>query len=399
VSSGALTRASRRGALVVGLSLALWAAGAGAAPAATTLGQLFVPTSGCSNVARLQASAPSGTSYEVPHDGVITSWRFRNGAQPVQGLKFKVGRPGGGTLYTIVGESAGGAQAANAVTTRPARIPVKRRDYIGIYAASGHCALPTSSQFDIYAQHAGDPAVGTSSEEWPYHSHAKIPVQATLERDADRDGFGDESQDGCPDAAGNEGGCPPGPAPGLPGPVPTPPGSEGAPDETAPVFHAARLTRKKVVLRRRRTVFRYRLSEAARVTFAIQRRRGRRRVVVARFAEDATAGPNARPFSAKIGKRFLKPGRYRALLKARDDAGNVSATVVLAFRVVRPRGRGTRPPTASATCRSIKRGQLAGSRTTVLVISVSRRTFRPCKDSSVRADRFRCSRIGARPSA
>jgi hypothetical protein len=341
VSYRDVSGASRRGTFVLGLALALWAAGAGAASAATTVGQLFAPTSGCSNVARLQVSAPSGASYEVPHDGVITAWRFRNGAQPVQGLEFKVGRSGGGTVFTIVGETAGGPQAANAVTTAPARIPVRRRDYIGIYAASGHCALSTSSQYDIYAQHAGDPAAGSRSDQWPYHNRAKVPVQATLERDADADGFGDESQDGCPGAAGTDGGCAPGSAPGgapgTPGPGPTPPGSGDAPDATAPVFQAARLTRTKVVPGRRRTVLRYSLSEAARVTFAIQRRRGRRRAVVARFAEDAAAGPNERAFGARIGKKVLRPGRYRALLKARDAAGNVSATVALAFRVVRPR--------------------------------------------------------------
>ena len=196
-----------RRSIVLGLVLAVWAAGAGSASAATTVGQLFTPTKGCSNIARLQAASPSG-SYEVPFDGVITSWRFRNGAQPVQGLKFKVGRPGGGTLYTIVGESLGGVQTANAVTTKKVRIRVKRRDYIGIYARSGYCQLPTTSQFDIFAQYAGDPPLGSSSEKWPYQSYAKIPVQASLERDADRDGFGDETQDRCPGVAGKSAGCP-----------------------------------------------------------------------------------------------------------------------------------------------------------------------------------------------
>jgi hypothetical protein len=205
--SGSCARRRWLAPLAAGLSLALWA-GAGAASAATTVGQLFAPTKGCKNFTRLQMSAPPGTPYEVPQDGVITSWRFQNGVQPVKRLKLKVGRPGGGTVFTIVGESAGGTQTANTVTTRPARISVKRRDYIGVYARSGHCQLPTSSQFDIFGQHAGDPALGSTSDQWPFYSYAKIPVQATLERDADRDGFGDESQDGCPSVAGNAGGCP-----------------------------------------------------------------------------------------------------------------------------------------------------------------------------------------------
>jgi hypothetical protein len=54
-----------------------------------------------------------------------------------------------------------------------------------------------------------------------------------------------------------------------------------------------------------------------------------------RFAVSAVAGDNAKKFSGKIGRRALKPGRYRATLTATDAAGNVSAPRRLRFRVVR----------------------------------------------------------------
>ena len=107
---------------------------------------------------------------------------------------------------------------------------------------------------------------------------------------------------------------------------------------------------------RKGTTFRFRLSEAARVVFAIERARpgrcvkGRcvkprpsnrrkrkctRFVVTGRFALTAVAGDNAKKFSGRIGRRALKPGRYRATLVATDAAGNASAPKRLRFRVVR----------------------------------------------------------------
>ena len=89
----------------------------------------------------------------------------------------------------------------------------------------------------------------------------------------------------------------------------------------------------------RGTTFRYALSEAARVTFTIERKRpgrcgrAKRRCArfkrVAAFAADGVAGPNAKRFSGRIGRRTLAPAAYRALVTATDAAGNrsVAATV------------------------------------------------------------------------
>src|SRR5215211_5819644 len=125
------------------------------------------------------------------------------------------------------------------------------------------------------------------------------------------------------------------------------PGGGGG-DTTAPVFQSASMKPKTFAVNRRGpaetlvaakvkrgTTFRYRLSEAARVVFTIQRRKGKRFVQAKRFAKVSKAGANTKRFVGRIGKRALKPGRYRATLLATDAAGNRSKATRLKFRVVR----------------------------------------------------------------
>jgi hypothetical protein len=146
-------------------------------------------------------------------------------------------------------------------------------------------------------------------------------------------------------------------------------GPGGGGDTTAPVFASARLTNKTFAVNRRGaaeqpasarakrgTTFVYSLSEAGRVVFTIQRALPGRRVAgrcrkptarnrtrprctrfvrFASFAQNSTTGANRKRFSGKIGRRSLRPGKYRAVLVARDAAGNRSSARRLAFRVVR----------------------------------------------------------------
>jgi uncharacterized delta-60 repeat protein len=113
----------------------------------------------------------------------------------------------------------------------------------------------------------------------------------------------------------------------------------------------------KVTRRARRgTTFRYTLSEAARVVFRIERKaqgrkvgrkcrpetrqnRKRRRctryVRIGSFAQAGRTGANRKRFSGRIGRRKLRPARYRATLTATDVAGNASGPKRLSFRVVR----------------------------------------------------------------
>ena len=142
-----------------------------------------------------------------------------------------------------------------------------------------------------------------------------------------------------------------------------PPGPGGGADRAAPVLDRFKLTNaifrtaaRAAVRRPRGTRFRYRLSEHATVRIAIERRaRGRRvgrrcrppsrrlngRRPCVRYVRmgvlraSGKAGRNTLSFRGRIGRRALRPGRYRARATATDPAGNVSAERRATFRVVR----------------------------------------------------------------
>ena len=120
-------------------------------------------------------------------------------------------------------------------------------------------------------------------------------------------------------------------------PPPPPPPPVALADTTAPVITNLRMARKHF---KRRTVFRYGLSEAASVRFVIRRkskvRNGRVRYRrVGAFTQAGVPGHNGRRFRGKLGKRRLRSGVFRARVAARDAAGNRSPTAQVSFRIVR----------------------------------------------------------------
>jgi hypothetical protein len=187
-------------------------AGPGGASAATTLGQTFEPlddfTAGWTG---LQAQSP-GNQYAAPSPGIITSWSFQASASSVpQGLKLKVGRPAGGTDFTIVGESGPKNPTASQLNIyTDVSIPVQTGDVIGLYMGSLNANTYSNRDSDSgfgEVEDFGDFALGnTNSYGGPFH--LQLDVSATVEPDADNDGFGDETQDQCPTNASTQGQCP-----------------------------------------------------------------------------------------------------------------------------------------------------------------------------------------------
>ena len=125
-------------------------------------------------------------------------------------------------------------------------------------------------------------------------------------------------------------------------------GGAGAPprDTVAPRISHARLVHRRFAVIARRTAlsakahggttFAFTLSEKARTTIAITKRRGRRTVTLFTLVRSHLRAGAARvSFSGRTRRGRLKPGTYRARLVARDAAGNRSRTVTLRFVVVR----------------------------------------------------------------
>jgi hypothetical protein len=135
------------------------------------------------------------------------------------------------------------------------------------------------------------------------------------------------------------------PTPPAPGPeTPQPPSGEApqqqpatAPSaDRAPVIKRFRLRPRRIVLgRHTRGAFRLSLSEDARVTIVVKRvRKARSARKQGALRLKARAGANRLRFRGRIKHRALKPGRYLAVAKARDSAGQVSARRKLSFSVV-----------------------------------------------------------------
>jgi hypothetical protein len=145
----------------------------------------------------------------APIDGVIVSWRVRSGEateQPAMRLRVIHGETGGpgGPVQTI--------PKGEGIHTYSVRLPVQAGDRPGLDVLdSSSFGLAIGSGFEpdaIYSSwippliegHTRAPTVDEGAG-------VEILINATIEPDADRDGYGDESQDGCPTLVG-PGGCP-----------------------------------------------------------------------------------------------------------------------------------------------------------------------------------------------
>jgi len=158
-------------------------------------------------------------SHVAPFDGVITSWGTTTSQSLVIDspmlLKLKIvsGAPPG--TMTVVGESAP-QQLVNGINEFPTRISIRAGEFFGTWAASsptsGSPYCNSGGDDFFYSEPLTDIPVGNSFE---IDSAMGIEhaVHVDIERDVDGDGFGDESQDGCPSSALSQSvdNCPPPP--------------------------------------------------------------------------------------------------------------------------------------------------------------------------------------------
>lgn len=154
-----------------------------------------------------QFSLDSGKTYILP-SGVITSFTH---AENVSGapIKLKVLRSTGtANEFTVVGESAqvNTNEAPNATTTYPTRVPVLAGDEIALFGSPGvRCIFSTASALDAVRISPGDPALGsTATFGSAVTTSNRLNLKASVEPDADLDGFGDETQDQCPAVAARQ---------------------------------------------------------------------------------------------------------------------------------------------------------------------------------------------------
>lgn len=313
--------------------------------AAETFGSRFAnsPNSGacsglmttpCSYVSFIHPAVGTGDPYAggAPNDGVIVKFRIN---------AYGSGGPGSSATVTfrvadITRNSEDSAQAKALVTGPtvtvagndtieefPARVPVKKGNHLGIDTSDANAVYASSgSDFTyVYASTLVDGAAARNSDQVT----EELLVGAIVEPDADKDGFGDETQDQC---LGN--------------------GSDATAPCTPPVGKPAVSGMSVATTTTGARKLTYRLSEAAKVTVKLQkaakgrkangkcrkqnaansdRKRCTRWVGVRKFNRNGTKGLNG----LKLAGRKLAAGRYRVLLTARTTAG--TTTKRIAFRV------------------------------------------------------------------
>jgi len=313
--------------------------------------------------------APGG--LRAPGDGVLVRWRVKSGSAG-NAVALRILRPAAGTSSAGVGRSAG-ATTTTGIAEAGTRLPIRAGDGIGLDINASAIVWATTPLASGIAWSSGLPEGATAPG--VARQDRELLVQAVLEADADRDGFGDETQDGCPAEPSRQ--APPctppqsgtQPGPGTqPGTQPRtqPPrriGPERARGRQGGDTTAPRLTRLAVrpsTLRlgaRARIAFR--VSEQAQVTLRFARltrgriQRGRcvplarrprtgRRCTAAVSAGSVTLraqGAASLAFDGRVVGRRLAPGRYRVTVTAVDAAENASRPLRRTIRLRPARSR------------------------------------------------------------
>jgi hypothetical protein len=193
-------------------AIAVGAIATPAASAATTIGNSCTgnTTEGPQTLVQLSQTT-SSTPLGAPEAGVITKWGVN--VIPYEGgisEKLKVLRPAAApNSFVAVGESTS-QPIVGGTNVFDTRLPIQAGDRIGVSSGLGAIFCDDKSgsvPTDVMGFILGDQGLNSTAafKELP---KAQAAVTATIEKDADGDGYGDETQDKCPQSAASHDPCP-----------------------------------------------------------------------------------------------------------------------------------------------------------------------------------------------
>jgi hypothetical protein len=197
--------------------MAVFLLAASSAPAAVQFGDDCVgneTTPGSYTITTL--SAPGPLSITAPVSGVITKMSVSVPPLPFSlPSSVKVLRSAGGNNFTVTGQATVGSSGVGGYTET--RVPVQAGDRLGLHGLPFVFEGTPSPGVTIYCDEVADGSVlgaapgevglGATANFIPV-DEASTPVLAFIEADADNDGFGDETQDKCPQSAALQTPCP-----------------------------------------------------------------------------------------------------------------------------------------------------------------------------------------------
>jgi hypothetical protein len=205
-------------AVVAGLAVSV----AVAWGSSTELGQTTTSPIYSFNADVVQVSTVADSPSYRTSDGVLTSWRYHSGASGGS-VKLKIFQRIGVTsnYKAAAASSLKGPLDPNKGYSFGERIPVKDGDLLGLTAVAAQTGItvvtgtPTD---DNIGRFTADIPVGSTGAVTAVFSNSVLSLAATVESDADKDGYGDESQDECPTDASTQGACPTPPSSDTAGP-------------------------------------------------------------------------------------------------------------------------------------------------------------------------------------
>jgi hypothetical protein len=203
----------RRRAVQVWLTLAAPAWVLGSAAAATAPAVVVGQTApspavvvDCAGKAIVVQDADAGSPSYSTAAGVITSWSVVG--SPITGsdpITLKIVRRTSPGKYTVTGSSQLRSLVAAVNNSFADRIPVTGGDRLALFMTgpgATSCAFSTGSSGDVLTEYVGssvtDLPVGGSFSTVPAGGSVRLDLSATIEPDADGDGYGDLTQDACP---------------------------------------------------------------------------------------------------------------------------------------------------------------------------------------------------------
>lgn len=152
----------------------------------------------------LAAGLQASGGLVAPANGIVVRWRIKTGAS-TKPANLHILRPGSSTTRAGISRSSVQTPAPSTTSTFETRLPIKAGDTIGVDSKQPPNSFQVGSLSLYWAPalvDAESASAGTSL------SNAVLLVNADIEQDADGDGFGDETQDLCPEFAYTHDKCP-----------------------------------------------------------------------------------------------------------------------------------------------------------------------------------------------
>jgi hypothetical protein len=152
----------------------------------------------------------------APTSGVITEAKVQLAAPlPITiPEEVKLLRATGGGNYTVTSQAD--IQVGSAQTVADVRMPVQAGEFLGMYGLPITYEGETIPGIEFFCEtgpasllgiHPGDVPLGTTAM-FTEEPEAAVPLAGVIEPDADHDGYGDETQDKCPQSAAVQTACP-----------------------------------------------------------------------------------------------------------------------------------------------------------------------------------------------